>query len=327
LKPYEQNITILLKSRIITAMMILVSAIALWNAWHTLPEQEAEAGGVFSNLPAINTGSHTTTYALNMALMCAVMFMMALINRTYILLHTTSILFTGLFMAMQAAAYNLTGCSITGITLCLTVMVVLYIMYATYQAPHNTRNMFLVFFLLASGSMIQWAYAAYIPVMLMGCVQMRCLNVRSFVAVLLGIITPAWILWGFSAVSLTDFAYPDINTAFSFIGKAEYHQPLATMAVTLTAGLLATLSNLIKIYGCNARMRAFNGILTTLTLATQLVCVTDFGHIEAYMPLLNCCTALQVAQYFRINSERRAYFPVILLLATYAALYLWGLWA
>ncbi len=316
----------MLGSRFVAVIMILLSAVAMWNAWTVFVTGEPAGAGAFASVPVVNPGAESLWLGVNMALVFVVMLAMAVLNRTYILLHTTSILYAGLFMVMEAGSSLITASDMSGTVLCLTVMVGLYIMYSCYQMPGYTRSIFLVFLLLSAGCIWQWAFVVYIPVMILGCGQMRCLSMRSFLAAVIGVVTPVWILWGFGVISLQDFTLPQVRTVFAYLHSYDSCRPVAIMAVTVIAGFMATVSNLVKIYGSNARTRAFNGILTTITLVTQLMCVVDFGRLEAYMPLLNCCTAWQLAQYFRINGDKRAYFSIVLLLVIYACLYLWSVW-
>lgn len=330
MKPYEQHITSALRSRPVAALMVVLGIMAVIRAWQVLPwpanPLATPSGGAFCPEPLFRIYPASLAGAVTLAMAIAVMAAMAVINRTFIILHTTSVLYAGIFAITAASAFIVSATDMAGMTLALTVLATIYIMYGSYQCPRHTRRLFMVFFLLSAGAIADWTFAAYIPVMFVGCAQMRCLTMRSAIAAIIGIITPVWILLGFGVADPDSFTVPRLQSAVRFFNRPEAWPVLGWTALLVTTGIITNVSNLIRVYSQNARTRAFNGILSTVTLATELLCMIDFGRIASLMPLLCCCVALQVAQYFHFKEERRGYIAPCLLIMGCALIYVWQLW-
>ena len=192
-----------------------------------------------------------------------------------------------------------------------------------YQAPGHTRSIFLAFFIVACGvALTGVAQCAYLAAMLIGCAQMRVLRIRGFLAAIFGIVTPLWILWGFSIVSVADISLSDgAPSVLDADSRQQFLLVGAYTAVTLLTAFGLGLFNMLKIYSYNARSRAYNGFFVILTLITAVMLLADIRHVYAYLPVLNMCVALQIGQFFNINRQRHSYLGVFCLVALYAAVY------
>lgn len=249
---------------------------------------------------------------------------MALNDRSFNILRSPARMDVGLFVFAACAASGALGFSMTGCILCVTVLLCLMIMYTTYYRVNANRRVFLVFFLLSAGSVLQYSFAAFIPVMLVGCRQMRCLNFRSVLAAIIGIVTPYWILWGFGVMSIDDFMPPRIVwPSLSVFSTFTVPQLISIFTAVITA-LLAMIYNLVQMLGRNARTRAFNGILASLTFWTVLMTVIDFGHALSFMPLLCAFAAMQLTLFFVTNQNKRSYIAVLLFVVLIVAVCVWN---
>lgn len=245
--------------------------------------------------------------------------MMLLINRAFDILRTQSRLFVGLFLVGLTAIPGVLGPSLASLMLLLTALLCMTLMYTTYQRLSATRRVFLVFAYLSAGSLIDYAFAAFLPIMLLGCGQMRCLSLRSLLAAGFGIAVPYWIVWGFGIVEAGAFRGPHPAWLSGATLSAFTPSQLIGIFALLATVLFTTLNNLIRVFGFNARTRAFNGIFSTLSLWTALVTMIDFGHAMTYLPMLGALTAMQTTLFFHIHARRRAYLLVVALLVLLAA--------
>ena len=82
----------------------------------------------------------------------------------------------------------------------------------------------------------------------------------------------------------------------------------------------------VKIISYNAQTRAYNGFFAMLSLLSILLMLIDFTNFIIYVPILNCCAALQLGHLFTIYESRRSYIGIIAVFVVYFALYLWGAW-
>ncbi len=314
MKTVEANITTFLSNGFCALLLTLIAMAMLWSGL-SLTEPPAAISTVIGPAPAMSSPSAFSAAALATAAIVVSSGIMMLTNRIFNILRTSSKLFVGIFALAVAATPGAAGLSAAGITLCAVMLLCLMVMYTTYQRTSSNRRIFLVFAIITACSCADGAFAFYLPVMFIGCAQMRCLSFRGFLAAMIGIITPLWILWGFSVISIADIMLPQISlpsaATFASYSLAQ-HTAIATM---LIMSFTVTLLNIIKVYGFNARTRAFNGILATLTMWTIAFTITDYGHALTYMPLLSALSAMQLTLWFRIAAKSRSYIGVLLTIA------------
>lgn len=314
MKTVEANITTFLSSGFCALLLTLIAMAMLWSGLSmTVPPPVIST--VIGQTPPMASHSAFSAIALATAAIVLASGIMMLTNRIFNILRTSSKLFVGIFALAVAATPGAAGLSAAGITLCVVMLMCLMIMYTTYQRTSSNRRIFLVFAIITACSCADGAFAFYLPVMFIGCAQMRCLSFRGFLAAMIGIVTPLWILWGFSVITIADIMLPQVSlpsvATFASYTLAQ-HTAIATM---LILSFTVTLINVIKVYGFNARTRAFNGILATLTMWTIAFTITDYGHALSYMPLLCALGAMQLTLWFRIAAKNRSYIGVMLTIA------------
>lgn len=325
MKPVERNITRFLRSRAGAFVFMGMAFIAILIASSVAQLPVVATGrGLVASVPSVLWSSYTLPTAL--LFIGVAMGLMTFINNTFNLLRSTSILYLGVFCILEAASPIISTQPCSGMFVAIVVLLSMALLYSVYQEPKRcTKRVFLTFFLLSLGSMAQYAFVAYLPVFLAGCAQMRCFNFRSFLAALIGVITPWWILWGFGLIDASSVSLPTYTSIFKQLDVSGLAQLAVVIAVTVIAGFTFTLINVVKIYSYNARSRSFTGLLVTVTIATLLIAMVDFANITAYLMTLNCCVAFQIALWFRINAENRGYIAVVSTIAVYFILYIWSL--
>ncbi|MCM1111484.1 MAG: hypothetical protein NC336_09760 [Clostridium sp.] len=260
---------------------------------------------------------------LALAANLGVILVMFYINRRFNLLRTISLLFVAMYAVMESATPSSLMWFSGGQVAALTVIGCMGVMFSVYNRPELTRRVFLVFCLLASCSLTQIGFPVYLAVFLIGCAQMRVFSFRTFVAALLGIVTPLWIVFGAGVRSPHDFHIPPIVNPFSGVDLQVSLQLFLTVGFTLLVGVVTGVANLLRFMRMNAQTRSLNGLLGIIGITTGLMAVVDFTNIEFYIPLLNATTAFQTGHFFRMNQKRRAYILILVLLAVYSAMWLW----
>ncbi len=327
----EKDISRFLRSR---GGSLLIGAVGLAGAcaaalcgWITdVKAAAADFGGllVHSGLPSMTA---ELSLALSAVAMVAVAVMMVLVNRTFNLLRTSSVLLGGLYLLMQCSVSEVSARFVPGTALALLALTVIALLYSCYQRPDRTQTVFLAFFLCTAASMVQAAALIYLPVLLAGCIQMRSFTVRSVVGATLGVVTPFWLLLGFYPEGFRGLYLPDVWFSPSMFLTGDFLSPLAAaVAFLLVWCTIMLMHNLYRVYSYNARARALNGLMASMTVASMVLAVVCFGAPDSYLPPLMCFTAIQTALFFRINYERRSYIWVLSLAGVCAVLYIWNIW-
>lgn len=248
------------------------------------------------------------------------------VNKQYNVVRGLSLLYAALYLVFTAATpvimANLSG----GAVMAVVWLVSLIPLFSSFQNPLATRRVFITFCIVSAGCLLFMPVAAliYIPVYFAGCAQMRCLNLKCFLAALIGIVTTLWILFwldieGLVAINMSwKPSWPPVRPDS---GMLPFY---AAVAVTIVCGGLLGMFNLIKIYSYNARARANNGFITLSAVVTVALIFADSANAVAYVPLLNVCAAIQTGHFFSINNHRKSYIGIFVVLAAYAALYCWN---
>lgn len=323
----EEKITAMMHSRYGFGLLLILSAVAtvvaylhgvgtdtLVSGWGPL---FASPSTWFVSEPLLSLG---TAFGLNLF----VALLLIYINKNYNVLRSMSLLFAGMFLVMETAHPAFTTHLSDGIIMALVVMLAVVPLYSTFQSPGLTRRVFLSFCMISVGALIDLTCAVYLVAFLLGCFQMRCLNVRTAVAAMLGVVTPWWIAWGFGAFSIADLHMPQMVSLFSVPDGMKLAKVIVYAVVTMALGIGFGMFNLLKIYSYNARTRAYNGFFVVLSLTTLLLMLTDYNRLVIYIPMLNVCTALQIGHFFAINHRKRSYIPILCVIGVYVAFYLWS---
>lgn len=261
---------------------------------------------------------------VNITLNFVIAGLMIYLNKTFNILRNPTVIFAGVFMILQMALPDIAGQLYGGTVLCVMVLACAFVLFTTYNRI-NTQAIFFIFFVLSIGTFFQYAFLFYVPVMIVGCMQMRILDLRTTIAATLGLITPPWILFGFGILTPETVTFPVFSGIYEDLSVAEMWQMLVTIGISVVICIGAWVANIVKIISYNAQTRAYNGFFAMLSLASILLMITDFTNYIIYVPLLNCCTAIQLGHLFTIYESRRSYLGILGLVLVYTGLYIWGI--
>lgn len=324
----EVNFTRIIRSRAVGVLIVLA------GVFMTLQANVLEAITPLIDTKTIAFPSPSTWISggelsmwVNLVLLTGIGGMMIAINRTFNLLRTLSVFFAAFFVFITAATPTIAG-QLTGSTLLAVVLLLcMWIMFTLYNVRQSDRRIFLVFFLLGLGALVQYAFFFYIPIFIAALGQMRIFRFKKILAAVLGNITPAWIAWGLDLVPVPEIP-KIIFTPPSMLLQAPGGWPfLVTVAFTLIVGFFLGSVNLLKIIGFNAQARAYNGLLSLVAIATGIFAIVNFTNIAFYVTLLNVCVAFQVGHFFRFTVMRRGYIVITAIMATYLGLYFWAIFS
>lgn len=327
MKAAEEKLSHFVSSR---ACALILIALACVSAFIPMPPVADTVDATFSRGLLFDTSGTwisdpATSRGWALGMMLATMVVMAMINRRYNLIRGITWLPVAMFAVMQAASPVTLRILTDAQPAALLMLWCLRLMYTTYHRPRRTKKIFMTFCLLSAGSMVQYGFLLFIPVMLIGCVQMRVFNIRSIAAALLGAVTPWWIVFGLDLAPLSAFRLPSIPNPLADISLTEALQLFVAPALTLLAGLVCGCFNLVKMITMKARKRALHGLLAIMSIMTGIGALADFTNIDFYIPLLNACVAFQIGHIFLVNEDNRGYIGILLLIAAYTSIWIWEL--
>ena len=145
-------------------------------------------------------------------------------------------------------------------------------------------------------------------------------TLRTLLAVLVGIVVPVWTATAFGWIDPAQVRLPDllggIATLRGGVGAGLLLQPMFMVAV----GTIFGLSNALTLISYRQQLRAYNGFVNVMAVATVLFMVADVSHAEAYAVVANMLAAVQVAHFFTIRKMPKLYIVFFALMAVCVAL-------
>ncbi len=261
------------------------------------------------------------------ALLATALFMQ-LTNKSFNMLRSDTALPAALFSVFMLTLPSLAVSPGIGLLLAVVMTGSAYLLFSTYGDPSPRRRIFLLFAILSAFSLISQAFIFYLPILFLGCVQMRTFNLKTIVASLIGIITPPWILIGSQLVDFKDVWHLDFGApSIEYELTARSITQLSVSAFFIIMGITFTCANLMKVYSYNAKTRSFNGYYTLLLLATIVLTAIDFNNLTNYLPLLMAMVAYQASHFFvSHNTGKRSWIGIAVLMAICWAIFIWYTW-
>lgn len=250
----------------------------------------------------------------------ATMVLMLLLNKFYNIMRSMTSLYVAFFAMMQLAVPDVMTRLYTGSLVAVVVPACMLLLFSCYRNPDSTRRVYLIFLLLSTCTLTQYAFLPYIAAMFIGCWQMRIITRRSLAAMFMGLLTPWWILLGFGIIEPGDIQMPRFENIFSVIDPEDGLLLLVTVGLSTLTALACFVLNVFKTIAYNARTRAYNGSLTIMTLTTIAAMCVDYRNLPSYIPMLNFCAAMQAGHYFSTHRADKSIIAIAIIIAVYAAL-------
>ena len=208
--------------------------------------------------------------------------------------------------------------------LCLVAFTLVGTLYAGYQEKHATEKGFIIAFILSTVSLVEAHILYLLPILVVGIIQIQAASLRTFAAMVVGLITPYWIIWGLGLVELSQF---DFSTLAIPLQLPTIDARLLPIAVVVMIGLITGIGNLYNAFNEKIYTRATNGFINLLSSYITILLVIDNAHFIQYLPILNGCVALQACYYFSSHTSRTTsivYYTLVTLLITWVGWIYWG---
>ena len=257
---------------------------------------------------------------VNAACIVAAGYLLRHLNHLHGFIRANASISLSAFLLLEIATPGVVSYFYEGTAMLVVTVVMAYILFGTYHERISQRSTYLAFALVGFYAMFQFSALYLAVVLFLGFVQMRVMRLRNFIAMLLGVLTPYWIAYGFGAITVDSFAVPPLGEPLD-----EPWPLIATCAVTALVTLILMMSNMVRIISYNAKRRACNGFFSVLTVATIIMACVDYNNLLVYLPLLNLCLSLQVGHAFTISNNSRRYIPALALCAVCLGVYVYNM--
>lgn len=197
---------------------------------------------------------------------------------------------------------------IKGALLQLSVIVAFLMFFQTYQDPQAVGCSYFAFACFGIGSMVFVQVLWYVPLLwLLMSTQLQSMSWRTWMASLLGLVTPYWfaLLW---LLYQQDFSL--VVDHFSALAQFDFSLQQLTVRHVLVFSFLVILSaaGIIHFWSYSfeekIRIRLIYGFLTALLSFTFLFIILQPQHFDALLRIAIVCASPLIAHVFTFTASR-----------------------
>lgn len=261
------------------------------------------AGSMGVCLPSPNEWGLTAAWGwgLNLTLLMATVVTLYAVNKEFTVVQGSDTVLTGMFLIMATSNIWVSGMLSSSTLIALANLLCLLILFGCYRKRNSMQELFAIATILSLGSMIQYAFIFMMPVYLAGAMLLKCFNLKSLTAFLMGVAAPYWVGAGLGIIPLDSFTMPTFTNLFDgYMTKSGLLIGLINVAVTAVIGLLLALNNSVRLYAGNTQRRLYNMVVNLLGLVCVICMTVDFNNMVAYMATLYLITSFQLANLFAL---------------------------
>ena len=207
--------------------------------------------------------------------------------------------------------------------LSLIVFVLVAILYSSYQENRSTEKGFIIALIVSVISFVDAHILYLLPILIVGIIQMQAASLRTFAAMIVGLLTPYWIVWGFGWIELSQL---DFTTLAISLQIPPIDIQLIPVAAIMFIGFVCGISNLYNAFNEKIYTRATNGFINLLSTYTALLLIIDNTNYLQYLPILCGCVALQTSYFFTTRTKRTHTIVLIVLVTLIMTWIGWMYW-
>lgn len=243
-------------------------------------------------------------------LLCIVVtaILLMTLNHMFSFVRTlNSFVYASIFLILSAA--NPLACTqfYTGTAICLALVVALFFIFEQYGMTQTSQqSIFMTFAAMSLCCAFHYAFIFLLPVVIVAFIYMRATDARGYIAMMLGIITPYWIILGLGLAEPSQIHFPDFKAMWSPPNGGSV--PAVAVVVAVVSALLTvavTLFNFRTMSNFGIQSRAYNALFVLLSLFTIVAMCVDYRDVMLYVPTLNLCLATQVAHLYTDSSVKQ----------------------
>lgn len=205
------------------------------------------------------------------------------------------------------------------------------LLFGTFRQTRATGEYLLAFALLGMMALLVPAWAVLIPVLLLGCTLLQSLSPRAFLASLIGLATPLWILFGALFVLDRQYHFQFITSRFFRFYAIDYTSltipQLAALALMAVGGIPALVRFPQTAHLLRTHIRVRYLFLVCLFVGALLYLLLQPTRFDVLIPLLLMVPAFFFGEEWRLTKthwkEKTYHVVLLLLLGAYLSLPLW----
>lgn len=294
---------------VLSALAMVLAAAVAWMMGVQPPS--GTGTGVFFSLADAPIGHGPLSAVINVLCLLATGGILLAVNKVFTFARSMTHLFASAFFLLQLANPSGLVAFNAGTLMALVTALSMLPLFASYQDKHSQHAIFLIFALVAAGSMFHYGFLVLLPAFVMGFFYMGVFNLKGVLAMLFGLVTPFWIVLGLGIASPADFTMPRLWGVWQLAGQGPLDTMAVVAAVIAAVGLVLAGMNIYSIMKYRRQTRVYNAFIIIVLLLSVCALAVDVGDISTFLPLLNLTVAVQVS----LITHRHRYVFLLLFIA------------
>lgn len=242
-----------------------------------------------------------------LALSACVGYLMIETNTAFTLIRTRTTFFISLYWYLFSSFLFLHPFKWSQFTT-LAFVLAMYHLFRSYESSHASGKIFYAAFFLAIGSLCFPPLLYFTPIFLFSALIFGSLNIKSFVAFLLGIIGPYWILFFYAFYSDEMHLFLAPLKALTHFSRIDYTcfpvNEWVSCGFTTFILLVSSIHYFTVSYQDKTRTRSFMSFLIIIGYFTTLFIILQPHHMHEWLPIQLLSASYLTAHLFTLTRNR-----------------------
>ena len=208
------------------------------------------------------------------------------------------------------------------VVMVLLMTVCLWIIFSIYDKPKYTREIYVIVAICSTFTLVRPLMCVTLPVLVFGLVYMQVFSPRALFAILLGIITPWWLLivpLEFGWLELAPFSISPVWMTDSLSAGD------ITAMVMLVLGVVLGVTNFFSTLSKRQQIYSYFVFTSWMLLGLSVVAILDFEYVMVYLPMVVLFMAVHLSLNYSLIPHKRKYLIFLVILTIIIACFFMGL--
>ena len=256
-------------------------------------------------------------------------YLMIEMNTTFTLIRTRTTLPTCIFVYLTTIFFFLHSFEWTNFAP-LAFLLAIFNLFLGYESTKSASHVFHSFLFIGLGSLGFPQLVYFTPLLIISTITFRAMNAKSFLASILGLITPYWILFAYA------FYQDEMSLFHNLVMEMFHFYPIDYSDLDTTkviAGLFCILLLIVSslhylqvAYLDKTRTRIYLSFLVFAGWWTTLIMVLQPQHLHALLPIQLISSAFLTGHLFTLTRNRFSSLFFVVTFILFIALTIFNLW-
>lgn len=256
-------------------------------------------------------------------------YLMIEINTTFTLIRTRTTLPTCIYSYLTTIFFFLHTFEWSNF-IPLAFLLSILNLFMGYESTKSPIHVFHSFLFLGLGSLALPQLVYYVPLLIISTITFRAMNIKSFFASILGLLTPYWILFGYS------FYQNEMPLFINLIKEMFHFYPIIYSGLPITVIVASLFSTILLIissihyfqvsYLDKTRTRIFLSFIAFSGWWTTLLMILQPQHLQTLLPIQLIGSSFLSGHLFTLTRNKFSNYFFIVTFILFIALTIFYLW-